>query len=129
MGSNAGFTIQSYRLGPSGDIQLDIFLEPIADGYHCGFDLGTITKSSWRFWKEWTFLGVTYDPSTSKFYCIFDDQLMEMQSLSVPQGSQGHPLFFGNDAKSKNVFLVDDIIYIPAFSNQDAVNVLYNQSK
>jgi len=125
----AGFTVQSWRLAASGDIRLDIYLEPMAAGYFCGFDLGTISKSDGRFWKEWTFIGTTYDPSTSRYYCIFDDQLIEMEPRLNPSSIQGMPLRFGNDQNTNNVFLLDDIIYIPAFSNQEAVNVLYNQTK
>ena len=122
-----GITIQSRNFASSGEIKLVIFLEVNAESYKCEFDLATTTKSGGRFWKEWTFVGTTYDPTTSKFHCIFDGQLMEMQANGFTSTLRGSTVTFNTE--QDRVFLLDDIVYIPAFSNQDAVNVLYNQSK
>ena len=107
-------------------MRLDIQVSLKAEVYAISLDLATTAKSGGRIWKEWTFIGATYDPSTSKFYCILDDQLMELQAQGKTKSGSSTVTF---NTEQNRVFLLDDIIYIPTFSNQDAVNVLYNQSK
>jgi len=79
------------------------------------------------FPRRWNFIGLTYDPVTSQAHARCNDYQVVM-TPTVGTATTAGPFIFGRDIDIKN-FLLDDIVYLPRFSDDFAFRFIQNKSK
>jgi len=78
--------------------------------------------------RAWTFLAITYDPtSTKKLYAAVDAEYIdEFTTVSVNQVT---PRVFSFGVNTGEMFMLDDIVFIPKSSTEQELSAIYNSSK
>ena len=77
---------------------------------------------------QWNFFAVTFDQTTNKWFCAFNDSIYKAFTDEGPLPSiieVTNPLTFGGSG----VFFVDDVLFIPKHSTAAMMSAIYNKSK
>ena len=75
--------------------------------------------------RGWVFIGLTYDPSTTKSYCFYEKDYKEMSVHFYGQNPPPKALAFAGNGP----FFVDNIFYFPKYSTADEVSAIYDISE
>ena len=75
--------------------------------------------------RGWVFIGLTYDPSTTKSYCFYNEDYKEMSVSGLAQGPPARALAFAGNGP----FFVDNIFYFPKYSTAAEVSAIYDLSE
>ena len=75
--------------------------------------------------RGWVFIGLTYDPSTTKSYCFYEKDYKEMSVSGTAQNPPAKALAFAGNGP----FFVDNIFYFPKYSTADEVSAIYDISE
>ena len=73
--------------------------------------------------RRWVFMGITFDASTNKYYCLLDETRFDASIAAVNQPNQRDFNF-----EARRTYLIDDLIYLPKYVTSDESMVIYNQS-
>ncbi|XP_066927129.1 uncharacterized protein [Clytia hemisphaerica] len=107
----------------NSDIRLHI--ETSSTRHMCTLPFATY-KPNW--FKEWTFIAVTWDPTNRKWECIMDNHIIQITSSSVTSSSNG-PIVFGNQGSDETKFLMDDVVYYPMYSTPEMISAVMDLTK
>ena len=77
-------------------------------------------------YRQWLFLSMSLDPAPlSKMVCFMNKKRVTRGILSGTSSGPTSQFFAGDRGK----FLLDDILYLPKFSNDEMISSFFNKSK
>ena len=104
-------------------LKLDIEFQSIVYSY------GSPTTFLEDKFREWNFLAITYNPTSTKkvFGAVNNEYIDQFTILSISTQGKEQKTTFGRD--QGQLFMLDDIVFFPKYSTERELSAIYNSSK